>query len=169
MKVKKKPETFTLQVPEISREIQAKIKMAAVLAGINLRDWIKQAIQEKADEQIKKGGTFTRYKDSRNTLKKKARLAISRWYSMIDRCENPDHPKYKDYGERGIKVCKRWHKFENFYEDTGDPPMDDGDPPKNKSLDRWPNNDGNYKPDNWRWATAKEQYENSRSSRPRQV
>ena len=77
------------------------------------------------------------------------------WYKMIDRCENPKNISYENYGGRGIKVCARWHKFENFLTDVGKRP-------KGKSLDRWPDNDGDYKPDNWRWATPHEQRVNSR-------
>ena len=60
---------------------------------------------------------------------------------MIQRCENPNNIGFKYYGGRGIKVCKRWHTFENFFADMGEPPV-------GKSLDRWPNNDGNYEPEN---------------------
>lgn len=77
------------------------------------------------------------------------------WQLMIQRCENPNNPRYKYYGGRGIKVCERWHTFENFYADVGNRP-------KGKSLDRWPDNDGDYKPTNFRWATRKEQRANSR-------
>ena len=76
------------------------------------------------------------------------------WASMIQRCENPKNPRFKDYGGRGIKVCKKWHSFENFYEDVGDKP-------ENRSLDR-SDNDGNYQPENCKWSTSKEQAQNSR-------
>lgn len=78
------------------------------------------------------------------------------WQHMIQRCGNPKHHAYKRYGGRGIKVCERWLKFENFYEDTGKAPSD------KHSLDR-PNNDGNYEPENFRWATIEQQNNNKRS------
>ena len=62
----------------------------------------------------------------------------------------------QNYKGRGITVCERWKDFLSFLEDVGPRPS-----PKH-SLDRWPNNDGNYEPGNVRWATAKEQYHNSR-------
>lgn len=77
------------------------------------------------------------------------------WVAMIQRCENPKSTAYKWYGARGISVCERWHSFENFYADVGDPP-------EGMSLDRYPNMDGNYEPSNFRWATKKEQANNSR-------
>lgn len=76
------------------------------------------------------------------------------WSGMKERCNDKND---KNYGGRGIKVCYRWLKFENFYKDVGDPP-------KGLSLDR-PNNDGNYSPNNWRWATRKQQANNRRNNR----
>lgn len=77
------------------------------------------------------------------------------WQSMLQRCENPNYREFKYWGGRGIKVCERWHKFENFYEDVGDPP-------EGESIDRWPDNDGDYEFRNFRWATPKEQSANRR-------
>jgi hypothetical protein len=77
---------------------------------------------------------------------------------MIQRCENPKNAGYKDYGARGIRVCERWHNFENFYADMGDKPT-----PKH-TLER-NHVDGNYDPNNCVWATQKEQQNNRRNNR----
>lgn len=78
------------------------------------------------------------------------------WNGMIQRCENPRAPNYDRYGGKGVKVCKRWRRFENFYADMGERPI-------GKTLDRIKST-GDYKPSNCRWATPKEQASNR--SRP---
>lgn len=85
--------------------------------------------------------------------------AYQSWGSMIKRCLNPNCKAFGDYGGRGITVCERWLKFENFYADMGPRPSD------KHELDRFPNNDGNYEPGNCRWATVAEQARNRRSNR----
>jgi len=77
---------------------------------------------------------------------------------MFQRCYNPNGTKYADYGGRGITVCDRWLKFENFYADMGDRP-------EGMEIDRFPDNDGNYEPGNCRWATRPEQMRNTRANR----
>lgn len=82
------------------------------------------------------------------------------WLRMIERCENPSNIEYPRYGGRGIRVCDRWrNSFEAFLADVGERPS-----PRH-SLDRYPNNDGNYDPANCRWATPTEQARNRRSNR----
>lgn len=84
----------------------------------------------------------------------------NRYKSMLNRCHNPSNPSYARYGAKGVTVCDRWREsFQSFYEDMGAPP--DG-----YTLDRIDNSKG-YSPDNCRWATVKQQSENS--SRPRVI
>lgn len=76
------------------------------------------------------------------------------WDHMMQRCSNQNHPRYKDYGGRGITVCEKWRDFRNFLKDVGVAPV-------GHTLDRI-NNDGNYEPGNVRWATYREQNNNKR-------
>lgn len=78
------------------------------------------------------------------------------WKNMIARCEDPNRPDWNNYGGRGIRVCKRWRtSFQAFLDDMGPRPQ-------GKSIDRWPNMNGNYEPGNCRWATNSEQGLNRR-------
>lgn len=79
-----------------------------------------------------------------------------RWKSMKARCYNEKSAAYPDYGGRGITICDRWKEsFVNFYEDMGEPPT-----PKHQ-IDRI-NNNGNYEPNNCRWATQLQNVNNQR-------
>lgn len=81
------------------------------------------------------------------------------YYSMLSRCYNHNVERYSEYGGRGIKVCDRWLAgFEFFFADMGDRP--DG-----RTLDRYPDVNGNYEPGNCRWATADQQANNKQDSK----
>ena len=90
----------------------------------------------------------------------KETVEFNTWSSMIGRCSNSNHKQFYQYGGRGISVCKRWaDSYQNFLSDMGRRPS------SKHSIDRFPNNNGNYEPGNCRWATSREQNANTRSNR----
>lgn len=79
------------------------------------------------------------------------------WRNMLTRCYNPNASSFKYYGGRGITVCERWQRsFDAFLADVGPAPSNE------HSIDRFPNNNGNYELGNVRWATHEEQQKNKR-------
>lgn len=93
---------------------------------------------------------------AKNTTHGESKTALYRvWAAMLERCNKPESPSYRNYGARGIKVCKRWNSYAAFKKDVGDRPS------LLHSLDRV-DNDKDYRPSNVRWATRKEQARNTR-------
>jgi hypothetical protein len=79
------------------------------------------------------------------------------WDAMLQRCTNPSNPNYPNYGGRGVSVCAAWRDFREFLACMGERPS-------GRSLDRFPDTEGNYKPGNVRWATRSEQQQNKRNN-----
>jgi hypothetical protein len=80
------------------------------------------------------------------------------WRSMLARCYDPNFKQRKDYGGRGVKVCPQWrHDYKQFYADMAPRP-------EGTLLDRI-DNDGDYTPENCRWATHKESQRNRRNTK----
>lgn len=90
----------------------------------------------------------------------KAHPMYKKWENIKQRCLNTSAPAYKNYGERGVTICEEWIndpvafiEYVTALPNYGGPKM---------TLDRYPNNDGNYEPGNVRWATRHEQAVNKR-------
>ena len=81
------------------------------------------------------------------------------WNNMLNRCTNPNVKSFPDYGGRGITICERWLKFENFLEDMGPSP-------EGLSIDRLDNDIG-YSKENCAWRTSLDQARNRRKRKPR--
>lgn len=100
-------------------------------------------------------GCHAREKSTKHGMSKSPEYKA--YYNMIKRCYYENDNRYSDYGGRGIKVCPRWlSSFENFVTDMG------AKPSKKHSIDRI-DVDGDYSPDNCRWATVEEQERNKRT------
>lgn len=98
-------------------------------------------------------GHFRKVEVQRKTLN-----SYITWTAMKQRCLNQKHPFFFNYGGRGIEICERWrYSFEAFLEDMGPRPP-------GMTIER-KDSDGNYEPGNCRWATRKEQNNNTKTNR----
>lgn len=137
--VKSNGKTFSLSYK--TEKLQAKINNALILCD---PCYITYDKERKSKAQTKHGHAASN-----------SATYIS-WRAMIERCFNPAKDNYKWYGGRGITVCERWEKFENFLEDMGERPS-------NMTLDR-EDPFGNYEKNNCRWATNAQQGANKRKN-----
>ena len=80
------------------------------------------------------------------------------WKKMRERCHNPNHKYYHNYGGRGVTICEAWDDFTTFFADMGERPS------AKHSIDRIENDKG-YCRNNCKWSTRKEQSNNRRSNR----
>jgi hypothetical protein len=111
-------------------------------------------LKSGATSACKKCGNITHGESKKGSKEYKA------WCHIRDRCSNPNNKSYPDYGGKGIRVCERWtNSFEAFLEDVGRAPS-----PKH-TIDRFPNNKGNYEPGNVRWADWFQQQGNRTNNR----
>lgn len=114
------------------------------VTGTNLRSGCSRSC---GHDKLTAGGLSRRFPSEHAT-----------WYQMHCRCADPGHPRYYDWGGRGIKVCDRWYSFEAFLADMGPRPF------PSAQLDRTDNEDG-YHPLNCRWVTPMENAQNSTAIR----
>lgn len=96
-----------------------------------------------------------KHKNTRHGHASPATPTYGSWAAMHNRCRNKSHVGWNTYGGRGISVCEGWGSFEKFLEDMGERP-------EGHTLDRI-DSDGNYEPDNCRWADPRTQRMNRKS------
>lgn len=110
------------------------------------------------------GGSVPVHQNTKNRARKagpetwrSSSSAYGSWINMIYRCTNPDHPRFADWGGRGITIDPRWRDFDNFLADMGERPQ-------GMSIERKDNN-GPYASWNCVWATQHQQMMNTRATK----
>ncbi len=146
----------TYHIPEMSQKHRVWYACKCGTTGHTLVESLRSG-QTKSCGCLRKEQLVKRSLKHGEGRRKKRTNTYQIWLSMNDRCSNPKNKHFKNYGGRGIEVCKRWKNYTNFIKDVGHCP-------KGLTLDRIKNNLG-YFPKNIRWATRTEQNRNSRKNR----
>ena len=122
-----------------------------IISGSSLRGGVTRSCGCLSVEKTIKRSTKHGHRKTNKTTQ-----AYTAWRNMKNRCGDPGNKHYRNYGGRGIKVCKSWMKFENFLEDMGESS-------EGYEIDRIDNNEGYYKK-NCHWTTRSQQQRNKRNN-----
>ena len=112
----------------------------------------RRASCESHERRARDDGRFT----GRSVMTRRNHPLYCTWLRMRHRCLSPSDKSWKDYGGRGIKICKRWGSFETFARDMGERPL-------GHTIER-KNNNGNYTPRNCVWIPRSKQHSNTRQT-----
>lgn len=152
------PQSDTSAVARTLGRAVSSVQKQAQIHGIKKsKEFIREQKRAQA-ESASERSIATRFKPIHGEAgNKRQGVTYNAWQSMKARCLNESHKSFRSYGAVGVKICERWMTYTNFLEDMGPRPQ-------GTTLDRWPNNSGNYEPGNCRWATPTQQARNRKTN-----
>lgn len=145
----------------VKRSDEVRARISAAKMGHAVSEETRRKISDAQTGRKQSEETVARRVEKLRTHGRWGTPEYRAWDGMKQRCGNPNYHRFDEYGGRGIKVCDRWLKFENFLADMGEKPRDG----QRWSIDRI-DNDGNYEPGNCRWATVSTQNRNRPNFNP---